>query len=72
MDPPEWVLVKVEGWVGVEGREEGRYVWLPVVSPGWECTLIWCKLTLLSLFMHSHYHTFYALGIFFFPKKWFK
>ena len=23
------------GWVGVEGREEGRYMWLPVVRPRW-------------------------------------
>lgn len=22
------------GWVGVEGREEGGYMWLPVVRPG--------------------------------------
>lgn len=27
-------LVKL-GWVGVEGREEGRYMWLPVVRPMW-------------------------------------
>ncbi|KAF8444314.1 hypothetical protein BGX38DRAFT_711897 [Terfezia claveryi] len=48
LDPPDWILVKVEGklsqwgamrklngwgWVGVEGREEGRYMWLPVVRP---------------------------------------
>lgn len=26
------------GWVGVEGREEGRYMWLPVVRPRWRDT----------------------------------
>ncbi|KAF8458229.1 hypothetical protein BDZ91DRAFT_852200 [Kalaharituber pfeilii] len=50
MDPPEWILEKIEnkiagwgllrvlvkfGWVGVENREEARYVWLPMVRPRW-------------------------------------